>query len=306
MDSRLLHYRAWRGEFRAPAWSVWPIARVAAVLIFRRKLFWMMYVLGLFIFLFFFFGQYFLDWAETQLGENAVSFGFFRARPDAVIGILKDRLNLNGTAITYSNYFWYQGWGVMVVLAMAGSILVGNDFHFGSLPFYLSKPLTSWHYLLGKCLGVAVFVNLMTTLPAIALYVQYSLLTQEAYFFAKFHLLLGIVGYGLVLTVFLCLLLVATACWLRRTVPLIMMWTTMLFFFRQLGSFLVRYSPNWRLIDLWNDTYVVGCYCLGMEHEKIDSGPHPGFLEAALVLGAICLLCLTYLILRIRAVEVVR
>jgi ABC-type transport system involved in multi-copper enzyme maturation permease subunit len=306
-DSRLLHYRAWRGELHAPAWSVWPIARVAVTMIFRRKLFWVIYVLSLFIFLFFFFGQYFLDWAETQLGENKVGFGFgIRLQPEVVIGALKDGLHLNGTAVTYSNYFWYQGWGVMVILALAGAILVGNDFHFGSLSFYLSKPLSSWHYLLGKCLGVAAFVNLMTTMPAIVLYVQYSLLSHEAYFFARSRLLLGIVGYGLLLTVFLSLLLVATASWLKRTVPLIMMWTTLLFFFRQLGGFLARTTPTWRLIDLWNDTYLLGCWCLGMEHDTILSGPHPSYLEAALVLGAICLLCLTYLILRIRAVEIVR
>ena len=51
----------------------------------------------------------------------------------------------------------------MIVLALAGAVLVGNDFRFGSLPFYLSKPLGRWHYVLGKCLAVAVFVNLMTT-----------------------------------------------------------------------------------------------------------------------------------------------
>ena len=42
----------------------------------------------------------------------------------------------------------------MIVLALAGSVLVGNDFRFGSLPFYLSKPLGRWHYVLGKCLAV--------------------------------------------------------------------------------------------------------------------------------------------------------
>ena len=68
---------------------------------------------------------------------------------------------------------------VMVMLALAGSVLVGNDFQFGSLPFYLSKPLSSWHYLLGKCLAVAVFVNLMTTLPALVLFVQYGVLNRS-------------------------------------------------------------------------------------------------------------------------------
>ena len=49
----------------------------------------------------------------------------------------------------------------MIVLALAGSVLVGNDFHHGSLPFYLSKPIGRRHYVLGKCLGVGAFVNLI-------------------------------------------------------------------------------------------------------------------------------------------------
>jgi ABC-type transport system involved in multi-copper enzyme maturation permease subunit len=309
MGANLLHYRPWRGTFRGPAWSVWPIARVAVAMIFRRKLFWTVYGLGLVIFLFFFFGQYLLEWAQDQMGEDRVLVGPFRARPGEMIRLLKDRFHLNGSAATFSNFFWYQGYIVMVVLALAGSIFVGNDFQFGSLPFYLSKPLSSKHYLLGKCLAVAVFVNMMTTLPAAALFVQYGLLTSEEYFVPHFSLLLGILGYGLVLTLTLSLLLVATATWLRRTVPLIMVWTAVLFFCRLLANTLValrEYAPNWRLIDLWNDMYLLGCYCLGMEHNKIPSGPHPAFLEAALVLGALCTLCLTYLILRIRAVEVVR
>ena len=70
----------------------------------------------------------------------------------------------------------FQGYMVMIVLALAGSILVGNDLRFGSLPFYLSKPLSRRHYLLGKAVAVGVFINLMTTLPALMLFIQYGLL----------------------------------------------------------------------------------------------------------------------------------
>src|SRR5438552_4654286 len=61
----LLHYRPWRGQFYGPAWSAWPIARIALVMIFRRKIFWVLYALALTMFLLFFFGQYMLAWAET-------------------------------------------------------------------------------------------------------------------------------------------------------------------------------------------------------------------------------------------------
>src|SRR6266481_5168872 len=307
MGHSLLHYRPWRGQLRGSAASIWPIARVALWMIFRRKLFWALYALALFVFLMFFFGQYMLAWAQSQAGDNTVLVGFVRAKPAALIDLLRDIMKLNGTGETYRNFFWWQGYMVMVVLALAGSILVGNDFHFGSLPFYLSKPLSRWHYLVGKCLAVGVFINLMTTLPALALYVQYGLLDSWSYFTDCAYLFFGILGYGLVLTVCLSLILVATASWLRRTVPLIMTWTTLFVFSRLIAEALVdrlHYDGHWRLIDLWNDLYVIGNTLLQVPHEKIRPAPQPEWYEAALVLGVVCLLCLSYLNLRTRAVEI--
>jgi ABC-2 type transport system permease protein len=324
VSAGLLHYRPWRGEFRRPLVSVWPIARVALGLIFRRKLFWVLYALGLMIFLLFFFGQYLLAWAETQGAEASIPVMGLREDPKKIVHILRHILKLNGSAETYRNFFWYQGYIVMVVLALAGSILVGNDLQHGSLAFYLSKPISSWHYLLGKALAVGVFVNLMTTLPALILFVQYGLLDSWRYFLGDGSviragpvqlwlpvnpLLPGILGYGLLLTVCMSLMLVATASWLRRTVPMIMAWTTLFFFCRLLSGALVdllHYDPNWRLIDLWNDTYLVGNIMLGIEPSDIRPAPQPDWYWGAAVLGGVCVSCLTYLILRIRAVEIVR
>lgn len=324
MGLSLLHYRPWRGQLHSSALSVWPIARVSLEMIFRRKLFWVLYAFGLLIFLMFFFGQYLLAWAESQAGESTVVVGFVRTKPSALIDLLRDVLKLNGRAETYRNFFWWQGYMVMVILAMAGSILVGNDFHFGSVPFYLSKPLSRWHYLLGKGLAVAVFVNLMTTIPALILFVQYGMLDSWDYFMGEglsigFRsrpfvelpinpLLAGIAGYGLVLSITLTLMLLATATWLRRTIPMIMAWTTLFFFLRLLSGALVdglNYDARWRLIDLWHNTYLVGNYLLGIAHDTIRPTPQPSTAEAAWVLGAACILCLTYLNLRIRAVEIV-
>jgi hypothetical protein len=268
-----------------------------------------MYALGLFIFLLFFFGQYLLAWAETQTGEENVRVGSFgQANPQQLIGILRGLLRLNGTGETYGIFFNYQGWIVMIVLALAGAVLVGNDLRFGSLPFYLSKPLSRWHYLLGKGLAVAVFINLMTTLPAVVLFVQYGLLDSWDYFIDSAPLLFGILGYGLILTVTLSLMLLATASWLQRTVPMIMAWTVLFLFCRLVSRALVdglQYSPSWRLLDLWNCTYVVGHACLGIDLQASRIAAHPPWYEAALVLAGVCAACLAYLVLRIRAVEVV-
>lgn len=301
---QLLHYRPWRGELRAPIASVWPIARIALGMMVRRKLFWVLYGLGLLFFLLFFFGQYLLAFAETQGPDPGAN---PRNNQGDMIRLMKKLLKLNGEGESYQTFFSYQGHIVMVILALAGSIVIGNDLRFGSLPYYLSKPLSRWHYLAGKALAVAVFINLLTTLPALVLYVQYGLLDSWDYFRQHWDLVIGILGYGAVLTVSLSMILLATAMWLRKTVPLIMVWSTLFFFCRGVTGALVvilGFDPRWRLFDLWNDTYLVGSRCLGVN--LASTAYQPPWYEAALVLGGVSLLCLTYLILRIRAVEVVR
>jgi ABC-type transport system involved in multi-copper enzyme maturation permease subunit len=304
----LLHYRPYRGRMRGPGGAVWAIARTGLRSILRRKLFWGLYAGGVLIFLFFFFGQYLFRYLESQLGEQSIMLSHtprIEVEPRPLLAYFQDALKLNGRAATYRNAIWYEGFLVMIVLALAGSILVGNDFRFGSLPFYLSKPLGRWHYVLGKCLAVAVFVNLMTTFFALVLWVEYGLLDDDwSHFRTTWNLVLGILGYGAVLTVFLSLLLVATASWLRRTVPMIMVWTALFVFARGLREMFERVAPDakaWRLVDLWYDASLVGDWFLGLPHDASQ----PSTQEAALVLGAVCLACLIYLNRRIRAVEVV-
>jgi ABC-type transport system involved in multi-copper enzyme maturation permease subunit len=327
MDATLLHYRAWQGGLRHPFWGVWPVARTSLRMLLRRKLFWVLYAAALLLFLMFFFGSLLLDWAQTQVSGSSVQLG--RLDTGRLVMLFRQGIRvLNGSQDTFGYFFLYQGAMVMVVLALAGSILVGNDHTFGSLPFYLAKPISRWHYVLGKCLAVAVVVNLLTTLPALGLYTQHAFdewdyLTNPSYFRndssmlpgapdpgpASWPLLLGILGYGLLLSVCLSLILVATATWMRRTMPLILVWTTLFLFLRLVSALLVdglRYDEAWRLIDLWNNLRLLGCGLLQIEHERITPQPQPTFLEAGLVMGAVCLLCLAYLSLRTRLVEVVK
>jgi ABC-2 type transport system permease protein len=299
---QLLHYRPWRGELRSPGGTVWPIARVALGMMIRRKLFWVLYSFGLLFFLLFFFGQYLLAYAEAQGPEpNA------RNNQGDIVKLMRNSLKLDGSGESYRTFFGYQGNIVMVILALAGSIIIGNDVRFGSLPYYLSKPLARWHYLSGKALAVAVVINLLTTLPALILFVQYGLLANWDYFVEHWDLFLGIQAYGAVLTASLSMILLATALWLRKTVPLIMVWSTVFYFCRIVCDTIVdrlNFNRHWRLFDLWNDTFLIGSKCLGIVPSNVDSQPE--WYLAALVLGGVSLLCLTYLILRIQAVEIVR
>jgi ABC-type transport system involved in multi-copper enzyme maturation permease subunit len=302
----LLSYRPYRGKLRGPVNGVWAIARSGLKTIARRRLFWGLYALCIMIFLFFFFGQYIMSWLGANLTENRirVGAGSMPIEPKRVLETFRDQLKINGTGTTYANLIWYEGYLVMIVLALAGSVLVGNDFRFGSLPFFLSKPLGRWHYILGKCLAVAVFINAMTTLLALILWIEYGLLEGWSYFWDSAGLALGIIGYGLVLTVVLSLMLVTTASWLRKTVPMIMVWAIVFVFARGLAEILVRVSgdnPRWRLIDMWSNMYAVGCWMMDTPIE----GVYPLAGEAALVLAVACAGFLLYLNRRIRAVEIV-
>jgi hypothetical protein len=323
MGVNLLYYRPWRGWFRRPAFSAWPIARVALRMLLRRRLFWVLYGLGLLIFLMFFFGQFLLDWLETQIPSEPIRIGRLRIASERLIAQVRRAISfLSGNQDTFRYFFAYQGSMLMVMLTLAGSVLVGNDFVFGSLPFYLAKPVSRWHYVLGKCLAVGVVVNLMTTVPALLLYLQagfgnWDYFLDSDYFRgedgrggpAGLPLLLGILGYGLLLTAFLSVLLVATASWLRRTMPMIMGWTGLFLFLPLVARILVevlRRDRHWLLIDLWNDLCLVGNACLGVVNKGSRPGPQPELYGAALVLGGVCGLCLIYLNLRTRAVDVVK
>jgi ABC-type transport system involved in multi-copper enzyme maturation permease subunit len=306
----LLHYRPWRGEFNGPLSAVWAIARVGLRMMFRFWPFWVIYSLGLMIFLLFFFGQYLLAWADTQIGEADVRVGGFgRTDPHDLIRGLRYSLKLSGNADTYSNFFHYQSYIILVVLALAGSLLIGNDIRHGSLPFYLSKPISRWHYLLGKCLSVGVFINMVTTLPALLLFAQIGLLDGWDYIRDGGRLFLGILGYGLTLTVVFSLLLVAIASRMRTTVPLLLTWTTVFLFPRLIAATLVdrmHFDTRWRLIDLWNDCYLVGNWCLGNVIDNLRPQPQPEIWLAALTLLGVCLVCVASQVRRLKAVEIVR
>jgi len=304
----LLRYRPWKGTLRNPLFGSLAMARVSLQLMFRRKLFWALYGLAAMIFFFFFYAQYLVVWLQLQAANQTVFVAGFRFQIADLFKFL-DKLALNGTAHTFGNFMWFQGYVAMILLSFAGAVLVGNDFQHGSLPFYLSKPIGRWHYVLGKCLGASGIITMLITGPALLLFFQAGLLYDwQTYYPDHWREFLGILGYGAVLTVTLSLLLVTTAIWLRRTVPLIMIWAGLFALAPQLGKLFVdglRLDPAFRLLDLWNDMYLVGLWLLGAELDETRYGAQLPTWQAALVVVGVCVACLLYLRRRVQAVEIV-
>ncbi|HQR41370.1 MAG TPA: ABC transporter permease subunit [Gemmatales bacterium] len=317
MALSLLGYRRWQGTLGSSLRSIWPISRVSLMLVFRQKLYWVLYLLALMTFFAYFFGIYLFSQIDTEalaptrpgVPAQATSRFFL----DIKNAIQKD-LKLTGDVETFRNFYVLQGYYVMVVLALAGSLIIGNDYRFGSLAFYLSKPLGHWHYLAGKILTVAIFSMLMTWVPAFALYLECSALKEEGYFTQNLGLLRGITLYGIAIALVLGVLVVALASAVRRTAPLVMIWIALLAICPVMGNLFVDrlgYSANWRLIDLWNDLYVFGSWCLNISPipptgQRGFIRRQPDLLPTMIVLGTVMLVCVIYLHRKIRAVEVVK
>jgi ABC-2 type transport system permease protein len=307
VSESLLRYRPWRGEFRPPINASWALARTSFRLILRKKAFWALFALAAMIFFFFFYGQYLIVWVSMQAGQQSVSFSGIPIRLDGLSKFL-DGLNLNGSAHTFGNLIWFEGYIVTIVLAFAGSILVGNDFHHGSLPYYFSKPIGQRHYILGKCLAIGFLIQLLTTLPAMILFIQAGLLYDwKSYYFDHVRQFVGILAYGIMLTAVMGMLLIAVSVSVRRTVPLVMVWMGLFVLMPLIGRWLVegpQLTPLWRLIDLWNDLYLVGLWLLDADFKSVKTDRNPSVLEAAVVLTVVVVCCGLYLQKRIRAVDV--
>lgn len=292
------------------------VAEVALRLVFRRRIFWAFYAMAAINFLSYFFGVYLtiqLKEAVLHQQEQMKLLPFVKVvDPQRMLLVFVDRLGLGGRANMYRNFLWMQGWVVAVMLALAGALLIGNDYASGGVVFYLSKGITSTDYLLGKFLATAVVILALTALPALALFVQYGLLEGWAYFAEQARVPVGILGYSLTMTVVLGLLVLATSVWLRKTVPMVLVWLGVLLFTRVLGRLLVdvvELSPRWRLLDLWNDLYLVGSRCLGVSATLWGRMPgrpawQPDWKEALVVLAVISALCCWYLRNRFQAAEI--
>lgn len=310
---QLLHYRAFNEPFRGPWHGAMAIARTSLLLLARRRMFWMLYACSVMIFLLYFFGQYLQVFLENRVNEAMVRTGgmFGRMiRPEMFTKMLREALHMDGSVDTFGDFMWTEGYIALVILSFAGSVLVGNDFQHNSLPFYLSKPISRWHYLMGKAIAIGVVINAMTTVPALGLYLEYGFIDTWEYYIDSPQLLFGILAYGTALTVTMSLLLLVTATWVKRTVPLVMVWMAMFVLTRLVHRWLVdglQLSPRWRLLDVWNDMYLFGQWCFGKEHDLLRpiSQRQPEYWEATLAMVAICTACVLYLRRRVRAVEVV-
>lgn len=282
-------YRTWDGRRRSPWWSCLAIVRVGLNLIFRRWVFWILIGLGLLNFLFHFAFIYLKATLVIQ-NENVAKF--------------LDNYKVTGTGQAYADFMFAQASICALLLAFAGSTLIGSDYRQGGMVFYLSRRIGRWQYIVGKLLTIAAVVTIVTTVPALILYVEYGTLSNSLkYFLDNPRILAGILGYGAVLAVVQSLMIFAIAAWVPRTVPLVMTWLGLFVLLKGLADAMRAIDGNryWLLLGFWDDMHRLGRWCFGSLDEKRI--PSAGYCLA--VLSTLCVVSLILVVRRVRAVEVV-
>lgn len=289
MSVDVAHYHGWHGSLRSPWRATLAIVRVALVQVFRRKAYWFLLAIGLLHFL--------ILWAIIYVVNQA-------GQPPETRQMLLERFGFGGRQNGYLAFIERQSVPVTILLAFAGSLLVGADFRTGALAFYLSRRIDRRHYVIGKLLAIAALVWLLTTLPAIALYFEYGMFSPSLkYWIVNWRALSAVLIYGGVMATVLSIWLVTLSAYLQRVAPIAILWVSLFLMPRPIRLMLAadRYDLI-NLIDPWRDIHFAGR--LGFGGLKNESEQEFA-LWALAMLSASCAICLLALVRRVRAVEIV-
>ena len=280
-------------ESRSGAMTWWPVARVGLKLVMKRRIFKVFLGLGLMNFLFFSSMIYFLaDLKKRGLPQGAIRFAEFFA--------------FTGKGEAYRNFIFAQNIVVMLLLAVSGTVLISNDFRFRSLTFYLSKPLGRGQYFFGKLAATSMLVGMLTLLPCLVLFIEYGLFSESFdYFSESTDIFFAILGYGLLVSIGMSVILLGVAALLQRTISVVMVWGLIFVFLPGISTLLRKGTdtPYWGVLHFWKLLSRIGDIFFGVN-------PEPGTvvllpLEAVGALVAWLSIALWAFWHKTRAVEVV-
>lgn len=293
-------YHGWHGKLQSPWRGVWALVGVGMKQVFRRKAFWLLLALALLNFVLFWSVIYAITQLQPSGGFQNEGLRFFvfqrlGFQPET------DASQENG----YLAFIHRQSVVVMLLLAFAGSVLVGADFRQGCLPFYLSRRFDRWHYIVGKLLAISALVCAITVVPALLLFFEYGMFTSSfRYWLDNWRVAASVLGYGAVLCVSLGLPLAALSAWLQRTAPIAVAWASLFLLTAALASLLKEATGSraWELLSPWSEMrYVARLFFDRLPNEE----DRRLAWQSCGALAAWCGISLAALVCRVRSVEVV-
>jgi ABC-type transport system involved in multi-copper enzyme maturation permease subunit len=289
MTIREKGYFHWDGTLKDRRWSWWPVTRLGIRLAFKKKGFKFLYFGAFAPAVVFLVGIY--------ISERIEDFRYMIRGSSQI-------LEVNPTF--FKTYFTSDFLLFMMVMIMVvgGAGLIADDLRYNSLQLYFSRPLEKKDYLVGKAAVIVFFLLSLTLFPGL-IFVIFKLLFSGSFGFLASYpwLLLSIVAYSVLVTVFFCLytLLLSSVSKSRRYVSILIfavyLVSDILFTFFY-GNFK---KPAFALLSLKTNLQQVGAFFFRQK----PAYAVPWFWSL-LVLAGVGLGAYLYLNRKVRSVEIVK
>ena len=170
-------YRHYEGRRRGRFWRAFVIANTASALLVKKKFLVALILLGITPSVIFGVLVY------GTVSRNAKDYEGFAVQMIGDVGwgpYLKQHPGPAGSwRLIFSLFLFVQLIPVLVIVTAVGPSLISQDLRARALQLYYSRPLTRTDYLAGKLLVVAVFVAMVTLVPALLLYVVGVVLSRS-------------------------------------------------------------------------------------------------------------------------------
>jgi len=190
-------YKHWDGDLSGHAWRWWTIARQGVRIAMQGWLLRILTIMALLpalvlvcVFVLWGFLEQQAEWALP------IARMFF---PSEVVADPAAYRIIVWT-LAFHFFFKFELFVSMILVLLVGPGLISQDLRFNAVTLYLSRPLYRWDYFLGKLGVIGWFLALVAILPAVVAYLLGVLFSFKLSVVADtWHLLLGCVGYGLVI-----------------------------------------------------------------------------------------------------------
>ena len=298
-----LGYRAWQGRLMPEVTRFWVIAQTGIALAWKNR--WLRRLL-------------LLAWVPAlYLGVVLFLFEQALARPDYLqialefaslfpgIDVVREALQTGDPAVArHTAWTWLlltffrypQGLLMALLVGLIAPQLEDKDVHSRAFLRYFSRPLTRVEYILGKLAVVCAYLMMITTIPALSLYLLGVLLSppDTAVIAATWDLPLRILGASVVLMVPTAALALAFSSLTSRTFYAGFAWfaawllglVAYLILEGTLGSAL---PERWVLLSLYHSLGQVQTWIFGLEKSPSEVLPSAGMLAAIAVVSLIVL-----------------
>jgi ABC-2 type transport system permease protein len=282
-------YIHWDGKLLERRFRWWPIARTGISLAFRKKFFRFVFAFA--------FGPPFVALGGLYVSERLEDFKAIVRSNKALLSIDPDYFNKLAT-----NGFTLFTLVLVLVFAAAG--LIADDLRHNSLQLYFARPLGKKDYIAGKMAVVAFFVLVLTALPYLLLVLFKLIFAGNLKFIAQYPgLPLSILGWSLVLTVFLAFYTMLLSATSRSTRYVSIIIFTTYVFSAALAGILkeIFKTPYMGLVSIPANLKQAGAFLFGV---KLPMDV-PAVWSFA-VLAGVCVLSAIVLNRKIRSVEVIK